>query len=101
MIGDVGGHDLYAAAAMAQTHSMLRALLYDRRTPPSEILAQLDRTLHATAEVPVTTACLARIEPDPTGWVLRWSTAGHFPPLLISPDLETEYLHASPACRSG
>ncbi|MFE0403390.1 MULTISPECIES: PP2C family protein-serine/threonine phosphatase [Streptomyces] len=101
MIGDVGGHDLYAAAAMAQTHSMLRALLYDRRTPPSEILAQLDRTLHATADVPVTTACLARIEPDPSGWVLRWSTAGHFPPLLISPDLETEYLHAEPGLPLG
>ncbi|GAB2330206.1 hypothetical protein STREPTOSP366_53680 [Streptomyces variabilis] len=95
-IGDVGGHDLDAAAAMARIHSMLRALLYDRRTPPSEVLVQLDRTLQATADIPVTTVCLARIEPHETGWVLRWSTAGHFPPLLITPDLETEYLDAEP-----
>ncbi|PBC69929.1 GAF domain-containing protein [Streptomyces sp. TLI_235] len=33
VIGDVGGHDLKAAAAMAQTRNMLRALLYDPRRP--------------------------------------------------------------------
>ncbi|MFI6449101.1 PP2C family protein-serine/threonine phosphatase [Kitasatospora sp. NPDC050543] len=47
VIGDVVGHDLKAAATMAQTRNMLRALLYDRRTPPSAILTQLDRTLNA------------------------------------------------------
>ncbi|WP_345575052.1 GAF domain-containing SpoIIE family protein phosphatase [Streptomyces prasinosporus] len=101
MIGDVGGHDLHAAAAMARTHSMLRALLYDRRTPPSGVLTQLDRTLQATTDIPVTTACLARIEPAESGWLLRWSTAGHFPPLLIGPDAETEYLYAEPGLPLG
>lgn len=96
VIGDVVGHDLHAAAAMAQTRSMLRALLYDRLTPPSAILHQLDRTLHAITDLPVTTACLARIEPAPDGWTLRWSTAGHLPPLLITPDRQTRYLHAEP-----
>ncbi|BFO17995.1 hypothetical protein SHKM778_43830 [Streptomyces sp. KM77-8] len=101
MIGDVGGHDLRAAAAMAQTRSMLRALFYDRRTPPSGVLTQLDRTLQATAGIPVTTACLARVEPGETGWLLRWSSAGHLPPLLIGPERETEYLYAEPGLPLG
>ena len=97
VIGDVVGHDLQAAAAMAQTRNMLRALLYDRHTPPSAVLSRLDRTLQAITDSPVTTACLARIEPrQPVGWTLRWSTAGHPPPLLITPDHRARYLHADP-----
>ncbi|MFM9368665.1 PP2C family protein-serine/threonine phosphatase [Streptomyces sp. Da 82-17] len=96
VIGDVVGHDLHAAAAMAQTRSMLRALLYDRLTPPSAVLHQLDRTLNAITDLPVTTACLARIEPGPDGWLLRWSTAGHLPPLVVTPAGATRFLHAEP-----
>jgi serine phosphatase RsbU (regulator of sigma subunit) len=87
-LGDVVGHDLTAAAAMSQTRSMLRALLYDRGTPASGVLAQLDHTLHAITENPVTTACLARIESAEPGWDLCWSTAGHPPPLLLVPGRE-------------
>ncbi|RSO05067.1 hypothetical protein DMH26_08825 [Streptomyces sp. WAC 05379] len=87
---------LPAAAAMAQTRSMLRALLFDRFTPPSSVLTQLDRTLHAITDLPVTTACLARMEPAEEGWKLHWSTAGHLPPLIITPDRHTEYLDAEP-----
>lgn len=101
VIGDVVGHDLQAAA-MAQTRNMLRALLYDQRTPPSAILSQLDRTVHAITDNPVTTACLARIEPvQPAAWGLRWSTAGHPPPLLITPDRRTRYLPPAPTCPSA
>jgi hypothetical protein len=101
VIGDVLGHDLVAAAAMAQTRNMLRALLYDRRTPPSAVLTQLDHTLHAITDNPVTTACLARIEPAAHGWLLHWSSAGHMPPLLLHPDGTTEYLHADPGLPLG
>ncbi|MFB7225370.1 PP2C family protein-serine/threonine phosphatase [Streptomyces sp. NPDC056227] len=97
VIGDVVGHDLQAAAAMAQIRNMLRALLYDRRTPPSVVLAHLDRALQAITDNPVTTACLARIEPEePGSWTLRWSTAGHPPPLVFTPDGQARYLHADP-----
>ncbi|MEE1941373.1 GAF domain-containing SpoIIE family protein phosphatase [Streptomyces sp. TRM 70361] len=111
VIGDVIGHDLTAAAAMAQTRNMLRALLYDRRTPPSLVLTQLDRTLEAIADSPVTTACLARVEPDgpagaggsagATAWRLRWSSAGHPPPLVVTPDRRAEYLYAEPGVPLG
>ncbi|MCC0093292.1 SpoIIE family protein phosphatase [Streptomyces flavotricini] len=96
VIGDVVGHDLHSAAAMAQTRSMLRALLYDHLTPPSAVLHQLDRTLNALTDLPVTTACLARIEPAHQGWTLHWSTAGHLPPLLIAPGHRARYLQAEP-----
>lgn len=96
IIGDVVGHDLQAAAAMTQTRNMLRALLYDQRTSPSAALTQLDRMLHAITDNPVTTACLARVEPEAHGWTLRWSSAGHPPPLLLTPDQEACYLHADP-----
>ncbi|MET8246176.1 GAF domain-containing SpoIIE family protein phosphatase [Streptomyces sp. NPDC005202] len=101
VIGDVCGHDLRAAAAMAQTRNMLRALLYDRRTPPSSVLAALDRTLHAITDIPVTTACLARIEPADHGWRLLWSTAGHPPPLLLTSDGRAEFLSADPGLPLG
>ncbi|GAA2430455.1 GAF domain-containing SpoIIE family protein phosphatase [Streptomyces macrosporus] len=101
VIGDVVGHDLRAAAAMAQTRNMLRALLYDRRTPPSLVLGALDRTLHAITDNPVATACLARVEPEEDGWTLRWSTAGHLPPLLVRPDGRTRYLYAEPGLPLG
>ena len=97
VIGDVLGHDLKAAAAMAQTRNMLRAILYNRRLPLSAVLAELDRTLHALTDNPVTTACLVRIEPvQPAGWTLRWSTAGHLPPLLATPGHQARYLRANP-----
>ncbi len=101
VIGDVCGHDLKAAAAMAQTRNMLRALVYDRRTPPSAVLTQLDRTLHAITDNPLTTACLARIEPEGSAWTLRWSNAGHLPPLVITPGQRPKYLHADPGVPLG
>ncbi|OLZ63134.1 hypothetical protein AV521_39720 [Streptomyces sp. IMTB 2501] len=101
VIGDVVGHDLHAAAAMASTRNMLRALLFDRLTPPSAVLAQLDRTVHAITDNPVTTACLARIEPAGEAWTLHWSSAGHLPPLLITPDGRPQYLHADPGLPLG
>ncbi|MFF3904733.1 PP2C family protein-serine/threonine phosphatase [Streptomyces sp. NPDC001848] len=101
VIGDVVGHDLEAAAAMASTRNMLRALLFDRCTPPSAILAQLDRTLQGITDTPVTTTNLARIEPDGPGWRLHWSAAGHVPPLVIAPGRKAEYLFAEPGLPLG
>ncbi|MGW4383058.1 PP2C family protein-serine/threonine phosphatase [Kitasatospora sp. NPDC004531] len=103
VIGDVVGHDLHAAAAMAQARNMLRALLYDRRSPPSSVLTQLDRTVQDITDLPVTTACLARIEPDAAGdgWTVYWSTAGHPPPLVLGPDGRTWYLEGDPGIPIG
>ncbi|WP_304451199.1 PP2C family protein-serine/threonine phosphatase [Nocardiopsis sp. YSL2] len=101
VIGDVIGHDLLAAATMAQTRNMLRALLYDRRTPPSEVLAVLDRTLEATTDEAMTTVCLARLEPVGQSWELHWSTGGHLPPLLVEPGGSARYLDGNPGLPLG
>ncbi|MET8947118.1 GAF domain-containing SpoIIE family protein phosphatase [Streptomyces sp. NPDC004542] len=101
VIGDVVGHDLKAAAAMASTRNMLRALLFERGGPPGAVLAQLDRTLQAITNHPVTTTALARMEPAGPGWHLNWSSAGHVPPLLIAPGRRAEYLFAEPGLPLG
>jgi Stage II sporulation protein E (SpoIIE)/GAF domain len=101
VIGDVGGHGLQAAAAMAQTRSMLRALLYQRHGSPGAVLTQLDRTLQAITDIPLTTACLARLRPTRTGWRLHWSTAGHPAPLLLAPGKPGRYLDAEPGLPLG
>lgn len=106
VIGDVAGHDLHAAAVMAQIRNMLRALLFDRRAAPGAILTTLDRILHAITQNPVntawvTTACVARIEPHDGGWKLNWSSAGHLPPLLLTPCGAAEYLDIEPGLPLG
>jgi hypothetical protein len=101
VIGDVAGHSLQAAAAMAQVRNMLRALLYDRPATPGSVLTRLDRTLRAIGESPITTACAARIEPGGDGWRLLWSSVGHPPPLLLTPDGAAEYLNTEPGLPLG
>lgn len=96
VIGDVGGHSLQAAAEMAQARSMLRALLYERNGAPGTVLTQLDRTLQAITDTPLTTACAARLRPARTGWDLHWNTAGHLAPLLLAPGAPGQYLDAEP-----
>ncbi|WP_381557794.1 SpoIIE family protein phosphatase [Streptomyces eurythermus] len=43
-------------------------------------------------ETPVATVLLARLEPADGAWRLRWSSAGHPPPLLLLPDGRVRYL---------
>ncbi|WP_420856939.1 PP2C family protein-serine/threonine phosphatase [Streptomyces chilikensis] len=101
VIGDVYGHDLPAAAVMSQVRNMLRALFYDRRTPPSDVLRQLDVTVAAGPGPAVTTVLVARVEPGREDWVLHWCSAGHLPPLVIMPDGQAEYLLHEPGVPLG
>ncbi|MFH9607411.1 PP2C family protein-serine/threonine phosphatase [Streptomyces sp. NPDC017448] len=96
VIGDVCGHDLSAAADMAQIRNMLRALFFDRRTPPSDVLRQLDATLDAGSAAPTATVLLARVEPCGQEWELHWCSAGHLPPLVITPGGRAAYLSGEP-----
>lgn len=93
VIGDVVGHDLAAAAGMAQLHGMLRALAWDQTEPPSAIIDRLDQAVPAITKVPLATVILARLEgPDEGPWQLRWTNAGHPPPLLVTSDGCAEFL---------
>ncbi|OKI13114.1 PAS sensor protein [Nocardiopsis sp. TSRI0078] len=93
VIGDVVGHDLQAAAHMAEVRNMLRALAWDRQGPPSLIMRRLDEAMTNTSDAPMATAVLARVEgPEGGPWNLHWVNAGHPPPLLVTADGRTRYL---------
>ncbi|MEV4045277.1 hypothetical protein RKD32_006635 [Streptomyces sp. SAI-195] len=102
VIGDVVGHDLRAAATMSQIRNMLRALYYDQSAPPSSSLTRLDRIMNtALDQTPIATVLLARLEPADCAWQLRWSSAGHPPPLVLLPDGRVRYLDREPGIPLG
>jgi PAS domain S-box-containing protein len=97
VIGDVVGHDTEAAAAMGQLRGMLRGIAYRAGITPAEVLTELDAAIHGLGMGTMATAAIARIEQTPeerdAGVVrLRWSNAGHPPPLLMHDDGRIEEL---------
>ncbi|MFD7409134.1 SpoIIE family protein phosphatase [Streptomyces sp. NPDC059866] len=96
VIGDVVGHDLTAAAGMAQLHGILRSLAWDHTGPPGSVVDRLDDAMPAITTVPMATLVLALLEGHShTGpWTLRWTSAGHPPPLLLTQDRQAQYLEA-------
>ncbi|WP_432482845.1 SpoIIE family protein phosphatase [Kineococcus esterisolvens] len=112
VVGDVVGHDREAAAAMGQVRNLLRGVAYTLPAPPAQVLTLLDRALRGLDVGALATAVLVTIERVSTEQVsaqrfsveqhraqqaagthlLRWSNAGHPPPLLIHPEGVTEVL---------
>jgi hypothetical protein len=92
-VGDVVGHDLEAAAGMAQLRNMLRAYAWAHQEAPSRIVARLDAAVMHITDVTMATMIFARIEErDDGNWEVTWTSAGHPPPLLISHDGLAHYL---------
>jgi hypothetical protein len=91
-IGDVAGHDLEAAAGMAQLRNMLRAYAWVKEQSPGEIVERLESACVALAEVAMATLIFGRLTRREDGWELCWTNAGHPPPLLVMPDGVTRYL---------
>jgi serine phosphatase RsbU (regulator of sigma subunit) len=92
VVGDVTGHDWTAAAVAGQLRNMLRGVssALEHRYP-EQVLSGLDRALRETGIGMLATALVAHVEEPPATApdrfrVLRWSNAGHPPPLLIAPD---------------
>ncbi|MFF9089706.1 SpoIIE family protein phosphatase [Streptomyces sp. NPDC014991] len=93
VIGDVVGHDLEAAAGMAQLRNMLRAYAWSHAEPPSRIVGRLDEAMMPITDVTMATLVMARVVRDGGGdWVLSWTNAGHPPPLLVTRDGLASYL---------
>ena len=95
MIGDVVGHDITAAATMGQMRSTLRALAWAVDDPPSQQVLRLEQAMADLGVEGMATLVYARIEENPTpggDHVLRWTNAGHPPPLLVCPDGSACYL---------
>jgi len=100
VIGDVAGHDMAAAAQMGQLRSMTRTLGYAYGEPPSLVLNRLEDVLAGLRIDTLATMVLARIEQSGADAAaglrrLRWSNAGHPPPVLLHADGSTEVLEGN------
>jgi serine phosphatase RsbU (regulator of sigma subunit) len=76
---------------MGQVRGLLRGIGYSSGGSPAEILTELDRAIEGLALQTMATALVARLEQDDddlrAGRVrLRWSSAGHPPPAVLTPD---------------
>jgi len=94
VIGDVSGHDTAAAATMGQLRSLLRgiATTLDDATPAA-VLTKLDRAMRLLDIDTLATAAVVRLERAPGGgFRLRWSSAGHLPPAVLSPAGDSRWL---------
>ncbi|MGP3991986.1 SpoIIE family protein phosphatase [Streptomyces sp. 3N207] len=97
-IGDVVGHDADAAASMAQVRNMLRAYAWSYQEPPSAIVDRLDQAVQHMTEASLATMIFARVEcsgADHRGCQVRWTNAGHPPPLLVTHDGQARFLNSS------
>ena len=106
VIGDVIGYNVDAAAAMGQIRSILRGIAYDRQEDPARILTRVDEVLTGLRIGTMATALVARIEQPACQArdglrTLRWSSAGHLPPLLLRPGGQVEVLDTRPETLLG
>lgn len=99
VIGDVTGHDHHAAAAMGQIRGIIRAIAYDRGEVPSRVLTRADNAIHGLnlGQNATASAIVARIEQDHCDLkdrtrTIRWSNAGHPPPVILRADGSVEVL---------
>ncbi|MEU9381271.1 ATP-binding SpoIIE family protein phosphatase [Streptomyces sp. NPDC048279] len=103
VVGDVVGHGLGAAAAMGQLSMEARALL-SAGLAPDEVLERLDETvtllddaesgLAAGYSALGSTCCIALY--DPVRHSVALASAGHLPPILVSPDGRASTLGVRP-----
>ncbi|WP_337062257.1 SpoIIE family protein phosphatase [Kineococcus sp. G2] len=98
VIGDVTGHDQDAAAAMGQVRNLLRGIGYSLEVSPASALSALDRAMRDLGVGALATGVLATVEPveGARAWRLRWSNAGHPPPVVLTPDGRVEVLRTDP-----
>jgi serine phosphatase RsbU (regulator of sigma subunit) len=97
VVGDVAGHDSSAAAEMAQIRNVLRGVAQTLQASPAVVLSALDGALARLEANTLATAVLCQtwpVETDPAQrrFRLRWSNAGHPPPLLVHAGGRPEFL---------
>ena len=90
-IGDVSGHDLAATSWQAQLAPLLRGFAFEDTTGPADVLRRVDAAMAGLQIDTMATVVLARVEqtaadraaPPGGGRRLRWSNAGHPPPVIL------------------
>jgi serine phosphatase RsbU (regulator of sigma subunit)/anti-sigma regulatory factor (Ser/Thr protein kinase) len=88
-VGDVVGHGLLAASAMAQLRTALRAYAADGHAPAATV-ERVNRLMWHLGPTAMTTLAYAVV--DPVAESLELVNAGHPPPLVIDPAGEPDYL---------
>ncbi len=96
-IGDVVGHDIIAAADMSQVRSVLRGLAWATDDSPALTVATLDRALPGLGIDAIASLVFARVEQTEEQRAegvrtLRWTNAGHPPPLLVDAEGRPQWL---------
>ncbi|MCZ2860294.1 SpoIIE family protein phosphatase [Blastococcus sp. VKM Ac-2987] len=91
VIGDVVGHDVAAAAAMGQIRSIVRTIGALDHDGPAAVLRQVGQVMETLQSPILATTLIARLEQTDAereaGLTrLRWSNAGHPPPMTIASD---------------
>ncbi len=89
-IGDVVGHGIGAATLMGELRAALRAYVVADSRSPAEALSSLNRLTAVTHGEMVATLIYMVVDVD--GSRIRFASAGHPPPLLLSPDGDTGLL---------
>ena len=92
-MGDVVGHGIGAAALMGQLRHAMRAYALEGHSPAG-VLDQLDRVVRSLDGSQMATLLYLVVEEDHS--TVTFSSAGHVPPLVISPEGEAEYLETAP-----
>ncbi|MEV6772220.1 SpoIIE family protein phosphatase [Nocardia sp. NPDC051030] len=82
VVGDCVGRGLSAAVVMGQLRTAARALLL-RGAGPAQLLSELDKVAARIPGAMCTTVCAAIL--DPERGLVRYSSAGHMPPVLAEP----------------
>ena len=83
VVGDATGHDVRAAARMAELRNLLRAVALDRQQPPAATLGRLDRVVAQMAPELSGTCLYVQLTGEPGSRRMSWSSAGHLPPVLL------------------
>ncbi|MFI7252869.1 PP2C family protein-serine/threonine phosphatase, partial [Micromonospora chalcea] len=81
--------------------NLLRGVAVTLRKPPSAVLGELDTAMRTLAVTAFATAVLARLDHTGGPQTLRWSNAGHPPPVLIVPDGTAKLLRTRPEVMLG
>ena len=98
-IGDVIGHGVNAAAVMGQLRSALRAYALESH-PPAAVIERLHDFV-AASDSPGMAGTLLFLVYEPSTGRASWVSAGHPPPLLVSPRGESRFLEGGKSTPLG
>ncbi|NUP34951.1 MAG: SpoIIE family protein phosphatase [Streptomycetaceae bacterium] len=82
VVGDVMGHGVHAAAVMGQLRTAVRTLA-GLDLPPAEVMGHLDDIVASLGELHYATSVY--VVYDPVARTCEFASAGHLPPVLVSP----------------